>query len=266
MFICICLISFSVAIFSMDKTVILTGISSSQDMNKAVFEAQNDAKRKAIESVCGINLKSSTAAKNYQMVSDIILAESYGEIKDFKILNWEVSNLIQDPKQTPVIQLSVEMEVVVSVLDNGTDESYHLSADLKKNVLFENDEISIDNLQVTKDSYIYLFSINNSKTYPIVPNSLIPEFYICEGEIVKFPSDYQYRLGMILKAGKATTEDVEYEQLLVVAMKNKNSIFNNLIINNKIIDVNELSEVLLEIPANDRVMKILDYEIRKLVR
>lgn len=250
-------------LFSKEKSVTVTGISTSQNMNKAVIEAQNNAKREAIEEVVGVKIKSSTLIKNYQTVSDFVLAESIGEIKKTEILKWDVENIVNDPKKIPIIQLSVQMKIEVSIPKVKPDENYQLSANLEKNVLFVGDEITIKNLQVTKNSYLYLFSVNDNKIYPIIPNPLVEELYIKPADVLNFPSEDLKNRGLKLKAQKVTNEEIEYEQLMVLAMKNKSSILDNFLKNNKIIDVKKFSNILLKIPLNERILKIFDYEIRK---
>lgn len=254
---------FASLLFAKDHSVLITGVSISQDMKQAIIEAQNDAKRKAIEQVAGVQLKSSSLVKNYQTVSDIILAESVGEVRKYDIIKWEVNNLSDDSTKTPVIQLSVEMQIEVSIPDVKSDANYQLSANLGKNVFFVGEEITIKNLQVTKNSYLYLFSINDSKVYPIIPNSLVNELLLKPNVVINFPSVNLKERGLRLKAQKMTTDEIEYEQLVIVAMKNKNSIFDKFVSNNKILGVIDFSNALINIPLNERILKIFDYEIRE---
>lgn len=248
-----------------NSIITVTGFSTSQNMSKAIIEAQNDAKVKAIEKISGVKIKtSSSLSKKYQIETEIILAESIGEIKKSKMIKWQIDNLIKDTEKPPLVQLSVEMEIKVSIPEIAPDKNYQLTGNLEKEIIFVGKQITIENIAVSEKSYLYLFSVNSGKVYPLIPNKLIRELSIKTGENLSFPSKKLKKKGLRLYAEKITKEKVEYEQLIVLAVKkNKNSIIESYLMSHKTISVKEFSEILVKIPLNERVFKIFEYEIRE---
>lgn len=200
--------------------------------------------------------------KNFYSSSDIILAESIGEIKKFKILEWTVENLKKDKKEFPVIQLSVMMKVTAIIPEVKSDTNYQITAKLNKSVFFEGDRINLMNLQVTQDSHLYLFSMTSDKVYPITPNNKIDDLSLKAEESIVFPTQNMELVGVKLIASTGGRKGSVYEQLLVVASKRSNSIFDNFVKSNQAIDIQQFTKELLRIPLNERTMKIIDYEIR----
>jgi len=248
-----------------NSIITVTGFSTSQNMSKAIIEAQNDAKVKAIEKISGVKIKtSSSLSKKYQIETEIILAESIGEIKKSKMIKWQIDNLIKDTEKPPLVQLSVKMEIKVSIPEIAPDKNYQLTGNLEKEIIFVGKQITIENIAVSEKSYLYLFSVNSGKVYPLIPNKLIRELSIKTGENLSFPSKKLKKKGLRLYAEKITKEKVEYEQLIVLAVKkNKNSIIESYLMSHKTISVKEFSEILVKIPLNERVFKIFEYEIRE---
>ncbi len=248
-----------------NSIVTVTGFSTSQNMSAAIIEAQNDAKVKAIEEIAGVKLKiSSSLIKKYQTNTEIVLAKSIGKIQKSKMINWQVKNLIEDSEKLPFVQLSVEMEIEVTIPEITPDPNYKLTGNLENEVVFVGKQITIENIQATENSYLYFFSINRNKVYPLIPNKLISELSIKTDETLSFPSKELKKKGLRLYAEKVTKEEVEYEQLIVLAVKkNKNSIIESYLAKHKTISVKEFSEILVKIPLNERVFKIFDYEIRE---
>jgi hypothetical protein len=245
------------------EKVVVTGTSVNQDMNKAVIEAKDDAKRQAIERVSGVKIKSSSLVSNYQLISDLVLAETIAEIKDYRVLYWEVENLIKEKNKDPVVQLKVKMEVTVKESDIDADKNFQIKAKLNKQVFYDDEKIIIKNLQISKDCFLYIISISGDSVNPILPNKYVKEFVLRPNEKISFPTNELSEKGLSLIAKTSKDRGVDYEQLLIIATKFNNSIFTSFLIDSPTISIQDFSKELIKIPLNQRVIQILDYETRK---
>lgn len=240
-----------------------TGTSLNQDISKAITEAKNDAKRKAIERVSGVSIKSSSFVTNYQLASDIIMAETIAEVKDYKILEWNVENLVKQKDREPYLQTRVVMEVAVEESEIKPDKRYQITAKLNKKIFYDGDKIFIEGLQITEPSYIYIVSVDGERVYPIVPNKYLKEFQLKTHDKISFPTRELVSKGLLLVANIDEKKEKDAEQLIIIGMKYNNSIFAKFLLENNSISVRDFSKELMRIPLNERVMQILDYETHK---
>ena len=264
------LILITIIVFSIIETVlasshkvVVTGTSLNQDLRQATAEAKNDAKRKAIEQVSGVRIKSSSLVVNYRLASDFILAETIAEIADYKILEWELENLRKQRDQEPFLQVTVRMEVVVKESDVKPDRNFQIAAKLNKHVFYVGDDVRIEDLQVTKESFIYVACVNDDTVYPIVPNKYVKELRLKPNEVITFPTKELKARGLSIVATTSENKEIDYDQLLVIATKYNNTIFTNFLLNNASIDIRAFSRELMRISLDERAMQVFDYETRR---
>jgi hypothetical protein len=264
------LILITIIVFSIIETVlassekvIVTGTSLNQDLRKATAEAKNDAKRKAIEQVSGVRIKSSSLVVNYRLASDFILAETIAEIADYKILEWELENLRKQRDQEPFLQVTVRMEVVVKESDVKPDRNFQIAAKLNKHVFYAGDDVRIEDLQVTKESFMYIVCVNDDTVYPIVPNKYVKELRLKPNEVITFPTKELRTRGLSIVTSTSENKEIDYDQLLVIATKYNNSIFTTFLLNNPSIDIRTFSRELMRISLDERAMQVFDYETRR---
>jgi len=249
--------------FAHSEKVTVIGLSLNQNIKDAIIEAKNDAKRKAIEKVAGVNIKSSTFITSHQLSSDIIIAETMAEIESYNVIEWKVENLEKQRDKEPYLRTIVTMEVTVKESKIGPDRNFQLQADLNKQIFYDNEEILIKNIQITKPAYLFIVYINGERLIPIVPNNYIKHIRLTPEEIIKFPTDDLKSRGLLLIADTSEGNEYDNEQLLLIATKVNNSIFTNFLLKNDSINIEAFSRELMRIPLDSRVVKILDYETHK---
>lgn len=249
--------------FAQSEKVTAIGLSLNQNIKDAIIEAKNDAKRKAIEKVAGVNIKSSTFITSHQLSSDIVIAETMAEIESYNVIEWKVENLEKQRDKEPYLRTIVNMEVTVKESEIGPDRDFQLQADLNKQIFHDNEEIVIENIQITKPAYLFIVYINGERLIPIVPNNYIKYLRLTPEEIIKFPTDDLKSRGLLLIADTSEGNEYDNEQLLLIATKVNNSIFTNFLLENDSINIEAFSRELMRIPLDSRVVKILDYETHK---
>lgn len=250
-------------LFAGEKKVNVTGISSNQDLNKGIIEAKNDAKRQAIEQVAGVRIKSSSLVTNFKLASDLILAETIADIKEYKVLGWQIDHLNKDRSEDPIIQLRVRMEVTVKELSVLPDNNFQLAAALDKAIFYDEEQIIIHNIESTNECYLYIISVYGDTATPIIPNPYVKELRIRPNEKLSFPTKELRSKGLSLIARTGKGKDIDYEQLLVIGTKFNNSIVTNHLIDNPSMSIQDFSRELMKIPLNERVIQILEYETRR---
>lgn len=249
--------------FAQSEKVIETGLSLNQNMKDAIIEAKNDAKRKAIEKVAGVNIKSSTFTTSHQLSSDIVIAETMAEIESYNVIEWKVENIEKQIDKEPFLRTIVKMEIKVKKSEIEPDRNFQLQADLNKQIFYDNDEIVIKNIQITKPAYLFIVYVHDEKLIPIVPNNYIKYLMLKPEQIITFPTNDLKSRGLILIADTSEGNEYDNEQLLLIATKINNSIFTNFLLENNPINIESFSRELMRIPLDSRVVKILDYETHK---
>jgi hypothetical protein len=94
------------------KTVQATGQAAiyNNDATHARDKAIEDAMRKAVEQAIGAMVSSETVTQNYELISDKILAQSKGYVRNYKVLN--------EKKEEGVISVTIEAQVASGNLQN----------------------------------------------------------------------------------------------------------------------------------------------------
>jgi hypothetical protein len=151
------------------------------DTPKEVQErAKRDAESKAVEQAVGTFIKSHTLVSNSQIAEDLIYAAIRGKITKEEIVTSDWDN-----KERNLYKIKIKAFVAPIYPEKGEGLSAKLS--LSKADLKEGEEVNIF-YQVSKDSYIYIFSIaaDGSVTL-LLPNSNMPDNFTRIGRAYQFP-------------------------------------------------------------------------------
>ena len=172
-------------LISAEKSIWITAVGESyqgeMDTLKEVKErAKRDAESKAVERAVGTFIKSHTLVSNSQIAEDLIYAAIRGKITKEEIIasDW-------DAKERNLYRISIKALIEPLYPEKGEGLSAKLS--LSKTDLKEGEKVNIF-YQVSKDSYVYIFSIaaDGSVTL-LLPNSNMPDNLTRAGMAYQFP-------------------------------------------------------------------------------
>jgi len=180
--------------------------------------AKRDAQSKAVEKAVGTFIKSHTLVSNYQLAEDLIYAAVRGKITKEEIItsDW-------DTKERNLYRIKIKALIEPVYPEKGEGLSTKLS--LSKTDLKEGEEVKIF-YQVSKDSYVYLFSIaaDGSVTL-LLPNSSMQDNFTRAERAYQFPPiDSQIRLkAMFLPKFKETSAE---EKIKIIATRQKEDLLS----------------------------------------
>jgi len=142
--------------------------------------AKRDAENKAIEKAVGTFIKSHTLVSNSEIVEDLIYAAVRG-----KITREEIISSDWDAIERNLYRIKIKALVEPVYPEKGEGLSAKLS--LSKTDLKEGEDVQIF-YQVSKDSYVYIFSIaaDGSVTL-LLPNANIQDHFTKAGKAHEFP-------------------------------------------------------------------------------
>ena len=192
---------------------------SEMDTLKEVKDrAKRDAENKAVERAVGTFIKSHTLVSNSQIAEDLIYAAVRGKITKEEIItsDW-------DAKERNLYRISIKALIEPVYPEKGEGLSAKLS--LSKTDLKEGEEVNIF-YQVSKDSYVYIFSIaaDGSVTL-LLPNSNMPDNFTRAGRAYQFPpADSPIHLkAMFLPNHKEASAE---EKIKIIATRNKEELLS----------------------------------------
>ena len=180
--------------------------------------ARRDAQSKAVEKAVGTFIKSHTLVSNYQLAEDLIYAAVRGKITKEEIItsDW-------DTKERNLYRIKIKALIEPVYPERGEGLSTKLS--LSKTDLKEGEEVKIF-YQVSKDSFVYLFSIaaDGSVTL-LLPNSNMQDNFTRAERAYQFPPiDSQIRLkAMFLPNFKETSAE---EKIKIIATRQKEDLLS----------------------------------------
>ena len=180
--------------------------------------AKRDAESKAVEKAVGVFIKSHTLVSNSMIAEDLIYAAVRG-----KITNEEIISSDWDAKERNLYRIRIKALIEPVYPERG--ESLSIKLSLSKTGLKEGEEVKIF-YQVSKDSYVYLFSIaaDGSVTL-LLPNSNMQDNFTRAGRAYQFPpADSSIHLkAMFLPNFKEASAE---ERIKIIATRQKEDLLS----------------------------------------
>jgi hypothetical protein len=200
-------------------------------ISQAKAAALNSARRSALEKGIGVEIHSSSAVYNFQLINDLVVTATKGVIIREKVL--ENGCKLRDEQLYCIARIQAE---VVPIHDErrGNFAVTKLSVrridrqNEAKLPVFQNlDEISV-NASANQDSYLNIFSIDqNGSLTKLYPNEFCLAEKIPAGKDIVFPDELQRKLGLRLKVKTPKGAKKAVESVLVIATKERTELLKD---------------------------------------
>ena len=228
--------------------------------------AKRQARREAIEKVCGIALQSETLVNNFVNAGDFIHAISYGNVVQERNIEWKTETIpSQDSSQPPLIVLRLSMQVRVIPVEDSPDPEFRLSAQANRHV-FQSGEEMYFKIQSSKDCYITIFNLAaDDSVYVLYPNSIDSEHFIEADILVEIPSAASRKNGYQFKVATLPGQFKHTETITVIGTKHKIPFWDDVVSQNvgtPRIAMTKLSRWLSEIPVSQRAEASFAYSVQ----
>lgn len=274
-FFTICILQFafylSPAFAQDDNWVTVEGTAALENVTKEEARrlAIEDAMRKAVEEVVGVNILAETLLIDFRVSGDIVKAIPYGKVIEKEVIDECVKEMREEGKPTPSLLYKVKIKAKVIKEKGDIDPYFKIDATLNRNVYKEGDDMLIE-VKPAKDCYITIFNIlEEEKVLILIPNRYKEDNFVKAHKTLSFPAEDDKRRGIKLKVHvpeerKTTTETIyilALKQPLKFTSKFQEGIFE--IYNGKTAFINDLIREIIEIPLCDRTERFLQYEVKK---
>lgn len=234
-------------------------------MKDAQILAKRQARREAIEKVCGIALQSETLVNNFVNAGDFIHAISYGNVVQERNIEWKTETIPnQDTTQPPLVVLRLSMQVRVLPVDDAPDPGFKISANANR-MVFQNGEEIYFKIQSTKDCYITVFNLAaDDSVYVLFPNTLQSEHFLKADTLFEIPSAVNRKNGYRFKVATLPGHMRNAESITVIGTKDKVPFWDNVATDNvgtPRVAMTKLTRWLSEIPVSQRAEASFSYSV-----
>jgi len=237
---------------------------------EARLRALQQARMKAIERTCGVQMQSETMVRDYVLSGDFIHSVSYGHIVKETIVNETVKVDQADPDQPPHLTYQITLSAEAVCEQGQPDPSFQIKAETNQKTFVSGQELI---LRVSASQDCYLTIVNyaaDDKVYILMPSRYLTNSFIRSGSTVEIPSESVRRKGIHLQMGVLPGHERATETIQVIATKQKmdpqflsKTEDGYGVLDGIVTAGTELSRWLSAIPVSDRTMAACMVEISR---
>ena len=250
--------------------VTVEGIASMENNTKQEARrlAIEDARRKAVEEVAGVNIIAESIVIDFSLSGDIIKSVPYGKTLKEKIIKESVDTIFKEGITTPFLIYKVKMRVQVAKETKAPDPYFNLKASLNKSSFKDGDEMELK-IKATKACYIYIFNVlEDDKVIRLMPNLNKKDNFLSDDGILILPDKSDKKKGISLIAHLPEGCETAKEIMYILAVKKpfmydceqfKDGLFHTY--DGQTAFMRDLIEDLVNIPPTDRVEQFIQYRI-----
>lgn len=185
----------------------------------AAQKALENARRAAVEQVCGVNLQTSSLTQEFILKGDMVSAASYGKVVKEEILEWKTLTVQKEAADIPSIILQVRMKALVEREAGQSDPAFKVKLDLNRSI-YQSGEEMIIKARATQDCYLTVLNVTSqNEVIVLFPNKIHSNNFIKAGEDFVFPSGKDNALGIHLNVSVPPGEKECSEIIWVIASK-----------------------------------------------
>ena len=257
--------------FSQDaKWVEVEGTALMENITKEEARrlAIEDALRKAVEEVVGVDTLSETLVINFKVGADIIKALPYGKVLDKQIVEEGVQEIAKEGKAIPGLLYRIKMKSKVLMEEGRVDPSFIITASLNRDFFKEGDFMEI-RASSSKDCYLNIFNIlEDEGVLILIPNYYRKENFVRANEMFIFPNEADKGKGLKLRIhgieGRKSVRETIYilalqKPLRFNADKYREGIYANY--TGQTAFMKDLIKEIIEIPPSERAEKFIQYQV-----
>lgn len=239
-------------------------------VEEAQVLARKQARRDAVEKVCGVSLQSESLIRDFMSAGDFIHSLSYGRVVEEKDVQWRTESVPpREPGNPPLLVLHVDMSARVAMDSGKLDPSFKIKLKMNRMVFQSGDEVIL-NIQPSKDCYISVLNIGADDTVRILfPNKWQTEPFISAGKEIEIPDKSNRSSGLHIRVANLPGHRSDNEMVKVIATKQRMDILSEVDVGSGFglmgtpkMAVEKLMRWLSEIPVSDRAEASVLYTVQ----
>lgn len=186
---------------------------------EAKAKALEEARRDAVEQVCGVRLQGETLVQNARLASDFIHAISYGHVVDVRDTVWTTEQVQVRPNEPPSITYIVTLRARVAQERGEPDPAFSVSLTLNRTAFEAGDEMALT-LSATQDCHVTVLNIGADDTVRVLlPNVVRKECRLKAEETLTFPGPTEQGAGLHLRVYPLPGHREDAEVVKVIATR-----------------------------------------------
>lgn len=186
--------------------------------------AKRRAQAEAIAKATGIEIKSVSIVKDFELEAELIKSFSKGVILKEEIIKWEEE---KDKERPGSSFLTLHYRGCVKKIEGEQDPYFNVKLQMKENTYVEGDETYFK-INCTKDCYITVFNITAENNVLILfpDGKYFKDNFLKENEDFEFPPKQLRDFGLKLRVKTLPKQKESTEIIWVVATKEKFDFYN----------------------------------------
>lgn len=218
--------------------------------------AIRSARARAVEQVAGVEVQSQTLVRDQLLAAEFLRALARGYVLREQVLRWEQEAFQAAPEKPPVTLYRVFLKTCVAPEGDPRDPYFTVSAELNKGTFVTGEQATI-RIRCTQPCYLSILNLSGTDQFSLLlPNSYQRTLLLRSGEEFMFPPP-----GIALTMSPLPGHRRDAEAFLVLATKGPLNLPAILRMQAGI-PFEEVSRVLLSLPASERAETLLVYEVR----
>ncbi|MFC1725509.1 DUF4384 domain-containing protein [candidate division KSB1 bacterium] len=203
-------------------------LEGNKTRNEVQNEALQDAKRKAIELICGVTVKDRIMIlekSDDPVTKAVSLTECFssGRIIEEKNIKWSTETKVIQEGKAPVVIYIVNLEIKV-VKNVKSSKSFNLNLSLNQEQFYTGDQIRIK-VNPSEDCYITILNFaSDNNVYVLFPNPYQKENFIKKDHDTIIPSNSEIKRGIEYEVSLPIGINSHIEVIKVIGSKKNNPI------------------------------------------
>jgi hypothetical protein len=188
---------------------------------EARIRAIREARQSAVESRCGVGMRSESMVKDLMLSGDWIRSTSYGQIIREKMLKESVKVDQSASNLPPSLVYAVEMEMDVQCETGRPDPAFQIGLSLNKSSFTTGEEMILS-LTAAQDCYLTLVDFaSDDRVYILMPSPVLRDNFLPGRRTVEIPNPAQRSAGIHFRVAALPGERESTEVIQIIALKKK---------------------------------------------
>lgn len=220
--------------------------------------ALSRARARAVEQVAGIELYSGVPVLNAMPIGEFVQSLAHGYVLQEEILQWEQKAFQEAPEKPPQTLYRIHLRACVSPEGSARDPYFTVDAELNKMTFVAGEEANFT-ARCSRDCYVTIFNLTATHHFSILlPNPYQRTVPLKADQKLVFPQQGS-GLALVMRPVPGHVRDTE--AFLIMATKQHFDVYARLG-KREDIPMGDVSRVLLDLPASERAVALLVYEVR----
>jgi hypothetical protein len=207
---------------------------------------------------------------NFRLNGSLAGAIPFARIVESRIESESTSKANKEGEVLIPATYHVSIRSAVEVKTTGEDPEFAIKASVNQQIFRDGQEVRMT-MQASEDCYIWVFVImEDESVLRLIPNRYKRDNALRAGEIFRFPSQDEYKKGMVLKVHAPENQESSDEALYILALKKPRDLrmqgmqvglYHQYVANNKNAFLADLVPQIVGIPLDQRTETLIRYRI-----